>query len=96
MKKNSSPSFLTPNFQALFESAPGLYLVLTPDLNIVAVSDFISYRSPEMQLMQVFQLPETPCALAVVTWSAHLTGVQKERALVMCPEERGAPVKPKK
>ena len=39
MKKNSSPSFLTPNFQALFESAPGLYLVLTPDLNIVAVSD---------------------------------------------------------
>jgi PAS domain S-box-containing protein len=27
------------NFQALFESAPGLYLVLTPDLEIVAVSD---------------------------------------------------------
>jgi PAS domain S-box-containing protein len=29
----------TPDFQALFQSAPGLYLVLTPDLNIVAVSD---------------------------------------------------------
>ena len=28
-----------PDFQALFESAPGLYLVLTPDLTIVAVSD---------------------------------------------------------
>jgi signal transduction histidine kinase/DNA-binding response OmpR family regulator len=27
------------DFQALFESAPGLYLVLTPDLIIVAVSD---------------------------------------------------------
>jgi signal transduction histidine kinase/DNA-binding response OmpR family regulator len=29
----------TPDFQALFQSAPGLYLVLAPDLNIVAVSD---------------------------------------------------------
>jgi PAS domain S-box-containing protein len=37
--KNSSPSCATPDFQALFQSAPGLYLVLTPDLNIVAVSD---------------------------------------------------------
>lgn len=35
-----SGSLLTnPNFQALFESAPGLYLVLTPDLTIIAVSD---------------------------------------------------------
>ncbi len=32
-------SDFTPDFRALFESAPGLYLVLTPDLNIVAVSD---------------------------------------------------------
>ena len=29
----------TPDFRALFESAPGLYLVLTPSLQIVAVSD---------------------------------------------------------
>ena len=29
----------TPDFRALFESAPGLYLVLTADLRIVAVSD---------------------------------------------------------
>ena len=28
-----------PDFRALFESAPGSYLVLTPDLTIVAVSD---------------------------------------------------------
>jgi len=28
-----------PDFRALFESAPGLYLVLKPDLTIVAVSD---------------------------------------------------------
>jgi signal transduction histidine kinase/DNA-binding response OmpR family regulator len=32
-------SSLTVDFQALFESAPGLYLVLMPDLTIVAVSD---------------------------------------------------------
>ena len=53
-----------------------------------AVSDFISYRDPEMKLMEVFALPETPCALAIVSWFAHLTGVQKQRALVMCPDER--------
>jgi PAS domain-containing protein len=29
----------TPDFQALFEAAPGLYLVLTPELIITAVSD---------------------------------------------------------
>ena len=29
-----------PDFRALFEGAPNLYLVLTPDLQIVAVSDF--------------------------------------------------------
>lgn len=29
----------TPDFQALFESAPGLYLVLTPELRIAAASD---------------------------------------------------------
>lgn len=29
----------TPDFRALFESVPGLYLVLTPELRIVAVSD---------------------------------------------------------
>ena len=70
-------------------------LVKRYDLRIVltwkttrVVSDFISYRSPEMQLMEVFELPETPCALAVVSWSAHLAGIQKQRALVMCPDDR--------
>jgi signal transduction histidine kinase len=29
----------TPDFRTLFESAPGLYLVLTPDFKLVAVSD---------------------------------------------------------
>src|SRR5690348_12139318 len=30
---------VSPDFRALFESSPGCYLVLTPDLTIVAVSD---------------------------------------------------------
>jgi PAS domain-containing protein len=29
----------TPDFRVIFETAPGLYLVLTPDLTIAAVSD---------------------------------------------------------
>ena len=32
-------SLRLPDFQSLFESAPGLYLVLSPELRIVAVSD---------------------------------------------------------
>jgi len=34
-----SKASAAPDFQSLFESAPGLYLVLTPDLTIVAASD---------------------------------------------------------
>jgi hypothetical protein len=40
--ENSVPLTPRPDFQALFESAPGLYLVLAPDLKIVAVSDSYS------------------------------------------------------
>ncbi|MGB0034990.1 MAG: ATP-binding protein, partial [Candidatus Acidiferrales bacterium] len=36
---NSTPPGPAPDFQQLFQSAPGLYLVLTPGLKIVAVSD---------------------------------------------------------
>src|SRR5919199_942283 len=35
----SSSALPVPDFRNLFESAPGLYLVLTPQLNIVSVSD---------------------------------------------------------
>ncbi|MGH7569641.1 MAG: PAS domain-containing protein [Gemmatimonadales bacterium] len=38
MKPPSAPP-PTPDFRALFESAPGLYLVVTPGLTIVAVSE---------------------------------------------------------
>jgi signal transduction histidine kinase len=35
----TAESSSVPDFRILFESSPGLYLVLTPDLNIVAASD---------------------------------------------------------
>ncbi len=38
MSNRNTPRAI-PDFQSLFESAPGLYLVLLPDLAIVAVSD---------------------------------------------------------
>jgi len=37
--RSSSSSATPPDFQALFQSAPGLYLVLAPDLAILAVTD---------------------------------------------------------
>ena len=37
--KRPATSVPTPDFRALFEGAPGLYLVLTADLTIVAVTD---------------------------------------------------------
>jgi len=37
--KSSSSSVTPPDFQALFQSAPVLYLVLAPDLAILAVTD---------------------------------------------------------
>jgi signal transduction histidine kinase/DNA-binding response OmpR family regulator len=37
--RGSSQSATPPDFQVLFQSTPGLYLVLAPDLTIVAVSD---------------------------------------------------------
>jgi PAS domain-containing protein len=55
----------TPNFRAIFEAIPGAYLVLAPDLTIVAVSD--SYARATMTeraqivgrgIFEVF--PDTP------------------------------------
>jgi len=37
--ENRYARFPTPDFRKLFESAPGMYLVLTPDFRIVAASD---------------------------------------------------------
>jgi signal transduction histidine kinase len=38
-RRNRPPGITEPDFRALFEAAPGLYLVLAPDLTIVAASE---------------------------------------------------------
>ena len=77
----------TPDFQTLFESAPGLYLVLTPALTIVAVSD--AYLNATMTkreeildrgLFEVFpDNPDVPTATGVRNLRASLDRVLANR-----------------
>ena len=77
----------TPDFQTLFESAPGLYLVLTPALTIVAVSD--AYLNATMTkreeilgrgLFEVFpDNPDDPTATGVRNLRASLDRVLANR-----------------
>jgi PAS domain S-box-containing protein len=77
-----------PDFRALFESAPGLYLVLTPDLKIAAVSD--GYLRATMTQRQailgrgVFEVfpdnPDDPTATGVRNLSASLERVLRDKA----------------
>ncbi len=77
-----------PDFRKLFESAPGLYLVLTPELRIVGVSDAylratMTRREQIMgrQLFDVFpDNPDDPSATGVRNLSASLERVLKNRA----------------
>jgi signal transduction histidine kinase len=76
-----------PDFRVLFEGAPGLYLVLTPDLKIVAVSD--SYLRATMtqrveilgrHLFDVFpDNPDDPAATGVANLRASLDRVREQR-----------------
>jgi len=78
---------LRPDFQALFESAPGLYLVLTPDLTIVAASD--AYLRATMtsregivgrSLFEVFpDNPDDPSANGTANLGASLKRVLEQR-----------------
>ncbi len=80
-------SSITPNFRVLFESAPGLYLVLTTDLKIVAVSD--AYLRATMttrdqivgrDLFEIFpNNPQDPHATGVNNLKASLTRVLETR-----------------
>jgi two-component system cell cycle sensor histidine kinase/response regulator CckA len=82
------PHFPLPDFRALFEYAPGLYLVLTPELKIVAVSE--AYLQATMtkresilgrDLFDVFpDNPDDPAATGVQNLSASLGRVLKNRA----------------
>src|SRR5438874_9637590 len=77
----------TPDFQALFQSAPGLYLVLTPDLDIVAVSD--AYRRATMTKREkilghgIFEVfpdnPDDPAATGVRNLRASLERVLRNK-----------------
>ncbi len=79
-----------PDFRALFESAPGLYLVLTPDLTIVAVSE--AYLRATMtkreeilgrHLFDVFPSnPDDPAATGVSNLRASL-----DRVLQSCSSD---------
>lgn len=81
-------SLPTPDFQALFESAPGSYLVLTPDFTIVAVTD--AYLRATMTrreeilgrgLFEVFpDNPDEPTATGVRNLQASLESVLQNLA----------------
>ena len=76
-----------PDFRVLFESAPGLYLVLTPDFRIVAVSD--AYLSATMTIRDrilgrgIFEVfpdnPDDPDATGVRNLRASLDRVVRDR-----------------
>jgi signal transduction histidine kinase/DNA-binding response OmpR family regulator len=75
-----------PDFESLFESAPGLYLVLDPDLTIVAVTDAyldatMTQRSEILgrALFEVFpDNPDDPDATGVTNLRSSLDRVRSE------------------
>lgn len=79
---------LSADFRALFESVPGLYLVLKPDLSIVAVSD--AYLAATMTRREailgrgIFDVfpdnPDDPTATGVKNLKASLERVLSQRA----------------
>lgn len=85
-----------PDFRALFESAPGLYLVLSPDLTIVAVSD--AYATATMTkredivghgLFEVFpDNPDDPGNEGVRNLRASLTRVIHEHVSDSMPVQK--------
>jgi len=80
-------SLPTPDFQLLFEAAPGLYLVLTPDFRIIAVSNhyLLATRTTREQILgrglfEVFpDNPEDPAASGVQNLTASLDRVLLHR-----------------
>ena len=84
----SSANLCQPDFRALFDSAPGSYLVLTPSLVMVAVSDAYlratMTRRKEILGRQLFDVfPDNPndaTATGVSNLRASLTRVLQHRA----------------
>jgi hypothetical protein len=77
-----------PDFRALFESAPGLYLVLTPDLKIAAVSDgylqATMTQRPTILGRGIFEVlpdnPDDPHATGVRNLGASLARVLRDKS----------------
>ena len=77
-----------PDFRTLFESAPGLYLVLTPDLTIVAASDAYLHatmtKRAEVLGRKLFDVfpdnPDDPQATGVRNLRTSLDRVLENRA----------------
>src|SRR3982074_2642236 len=75
-----------PDFKALFESGPGLYLILDPDLTIVAVSDAYLNATMTKRLeilgRNVFDVfpdnPEDPETTGVATLRASMERVKRD------------------
>ncbi len=75
-----------PDYKSLFQAVPGLYLVLSPELNIVAVSDaYLRATVTERQtivgrpLFEVFpDNPDDPHATGTANLRASLKSVQQE------------------
>jgi signal transduction histidine kinase/FixJ family two-component response regulator len=84
------------NFQALFESAPGCYLVLSPDFHIVAVSDVylkatLTHREDVVgrHLFAVFpDNPDDPTASGVANLRASLDRVLKNKVADAMPVQK--------
>ena len=84
-----SQGLSTPDFRVLFESVPGLYLVLAADLTIVAVSDaYLRVTMTERDQIlgrEIFDVfpdnPDDPAADGVRNLSASLNRVLKNRAV---------------
>ena len=89
-------TFPGPDFKALFEAAPGLYLVLTPSLTIVAVSD--AYLNATMTTREqilgrgIFDAfpdnPDDPHADGVRNLRASLNRVLQDRASDPMPVQK--------
>jgi PAS domain S-box-containing protein len=79
---------LAPDFRALFEAAPGLFLVLTPDLRIVAVSQLYLQatmtRREEIVGKKIFDVfpdnPDDPTATGARNLCDSLESVLRNRA----------------
>src|SRR5713226_4067263 len=93
---SSSNTLPAPDFRSLFESAPGLYLVLTPDLRIVAVSDayLLATMTKRQEILGrgIFDVfpdnPDDPQATGVRNLKASLNRVLENRAADAMPVQK--------